>query len=76
MISDFIPKINPAKCTGCNVCVRICPNTVLTLKNDIAVVRNPQACHYTGDCQEVCPTGAISLTYEIIFEIGGREAKL
>ncbi|MFN8454057.1 MAG: 4Fe-4S binding protein [Anaerolineae bacterium] len=67
-ILDFLPQINIAKCTGCDLCVRVCPNGVLSLVKNIAVVTNPQACNYTGACQEICPTQAISLLYEIVVE--------
>jgi formate hydrogenlyase subunit 6/NADH:ubiquinone oxidoreductase subunit I len=67
MISEFLPKIDAAMCVGCELCVKLCPNEVLALVNEIAAVINPQACEYTGACQEICPPGAINLTYEIVF---------
>ena len=70
-VLDFLPIIDSAKCIGCDLCVRACPNAVLSLVENIAVVTNPQACHYTGICQEICPTEAISLLYEIV--VGGKE---
>ena len=70
-ILDFLPKINFAKCIGCDLCVRVRPNAVLSLVKNIAAVTDPQACNYTGACQEICPTEAISLLYEIV--VGGKE---
>ena len=67
MISDFLPKIDQAKCIGCEICVKICPNQALALIDELAVVAHPESCDYTGACQEICPTQAISLAYEIIF---------
>ena len=67
MISEFLPKIDAARCIGCALCVKLCPNEVLALVDEIATVINPQVCEYTGACQEICPSEAISLTYEIIF---------
>ncbi len=64
---DYLPQIDASKCIGCEICVRLCPNQVLALINDIAIVTKPEACDYIGVCQEICPTQAISLTYEIIF---------
>ncbi len=63
----FLPNIDAAKCTACNLCAKQCPNQVLALVDDIAVVAKPDACQYTGHCQEVCPTQAITLTYKIVF---------
>ena len=63
---DFLPQIDAAKCIGCELCIKLCPNHALALVDDTAVIANPQACDYSGACQEICPTEAISLTYEII----------
>lgn len=66
MIADFLPQIDLAKCIGCELCVKLCPNNTLTMIQDIPIVSAPGACTYTGACQEICPTEAISLTYEIV----------
>jgi ferredoxin len=78
MTSDFYPKIDPAKCTGCELCVKVCPNDVLSLVDEVAVVSRPDACDYTGACQEICPTRAINLIFEIVFfyQKGGRTINL
>lgn len=67
MNSAFLPQINASKCIGCELCVRVCPNGVLDLVDDVAAVVNPELCNYSGICQEICPTEAISLVYEIVF---------
>lgn len=66
-ISDFLPQIDPAKCIACELCVRACPNLVLKLINNLAVIAKPAACTYSGACEAICPTGAITLVYEIVF---------
>jgi 2-oxoglutarate ferredoxin oxidoreductase subunit delta len=66
MTSDFLPQIDTAKCTGCELCVKVCPKNVLAVIEQLPVVVNPEACDYRAACQEICPTGAISLTYEIV----------
>ena len=45
-------KLNPARCTDCGACVRVC-------KMDIRAVGDRE-CVHCGDCIGVCPTGAIS----------------
>ncbi len=67
MAVEFLPKIETSKCTGCELCLKVCPNQVWAMVNNIAVVTNPEACDYIGACQEICPTYAISLLYEITF---------
>lgn len=62
-----MPLIDANLCTGCGLCVRVCPNSVLTLKDGIAVVINPQACTYVGHCEQICPTQAISRPFQIVF---------
>ena len=66
MSSEFLPQINATRCIGCELCVKLCPNHVLTMFNNVATVTQTQACEYTGACQEICPTEAISLIYEIV----------
>lgn len=66
MASDFLPQIDPMKCTGCGLCLEVCPGNVLRLAQQIVVVAFPQACDYIGACEAVCPNGAITLIYEII----------
>ena len=66
MGSQFVPKINPLKCFGCELCVKECPNQALAMRDQLAVVSNPAACDYSAICQEICPSQAISLPYVII----------
>ena len=72
MTADFLPQIDLARCIGCELCVKLCPNNTLAMVQDIPIVSAPEACTYTGACQEICPSEAISLTYEIVFS---REKK-
>lgn len=60
------PVIDSGRCNGCGLCVLVCPTHALDLRDELAVVSDPNACHYTGDCVLICPNQAITLIYEII----------
>lgn len=58
---------NMAKhCTGCQLCVSVCPNHVLRPSTDLNKLMQPEASYELGycrpectKCSEVCPAGAI-----------------
>lgn len=60
-----VPQIDPQKCDGCNLCVQACPNHVIALQDNIAVVVNHQQCDYSGLCEQICPRKAIQRLFEI-----------
>ncbi len=46
-------------CVGCGICVEMCPEDVLELKDDICVVVNPDNCIECEACQVNCEYDAI-----------------
>jgi len=46
------------KCTGCGVCVSLCPQGAISLQDGVAVI-DQVLCRKCGDCVEVCPDNAI-----------------
>lgn len=62
-----VPLIDANRCTGCGLCIRVCPTNVLTMRGDIAIVANPQACTYAGHCERICPAQAIHRPFQVIF---------
>ena len=55
-----------SRCTGCQLCVTVCPNHVLRPSGNLANFMHPVASYERGycrpectKCSEVCPTGAI-----------------
>jgi ferredoxin len=68
----FDLTVDKAICTGCDICVAVCPREAVTLrprpKGDDGVARAPEVrvdvkkCDYHGACAVTCPFGAITVT--------------
>lgn len=52
------PSIDKKECTLCNVCVEVCPPSVMKKTGKIEI--NYDSCIRCYCCQEVCPQGAIT----------------
>jgi len=56
---------NPELCTGCGMCVNVCPHGVFAQnghgKGSIVALVRPQACMECGACLVNCPFGAIQV---------------
>lgn len=50
-----------AKCTGCQLCVTVCPHGVFGMDGNRAVVVDRGACMECGACQRNCAFGAIGV---------------
>lgn len=55
-----IATVDSDLCTGCGVCVDMCPMGAISLRDNIAQV-DIQKCTGCGICEDECPVGAISL---------------
>ena len=55
----MIAKVDTQKCTGCGLCVDICPVNAIKVENEKAVISDE--CVGCGACVGQCPVGAISL---------------
>lgn len=53
------PAIDTVECSGCGICVDICPTSVLDISGSVASVINEDSCSGCGECMEECPLGAI-----------------
>lgn len=49
------------KCTGCGMCVTVCPHGVFALSNGRATVADRDACMECGACAMNCAAQAISV---------------
>lgn len=52
--------IDPAACTGCGECVRVCPMRSIAMRGDTAAVTGPWSIG-CGHCAAVCPAGAVTV---------------
>jgi ferredoxin len=59
-----VPTVDRASCTGCGLCVKACPDEVLTLENKKAKAGRGKfmGCIACGQCVAVCPTGSVTVT--------------
>jgi len=55
-------KLNSELCTGCSMCLIVCPHNVFSLINKKSVIENKDSCMECGACQRNCPENAISVT--------------
>jgi ferredoxin len=66
--TDWLPKINRKRCTGCGDCIEICPTKALGQVDGKAQLVDADACTYCTVCEDVCPVNAIALPFLICFE--------
>jgi len=57
---DVSTIIDPKKCSGCGLCIKVCPSGTITMENKIAKVTGEKslAC---GHCAAICPEGAVTV---------------
>ena len=54
-------KLLDDKCTGCGMCVTVCPHNVFAVREKKAGILNRDACMECGACAQNCPGDAISV---------------
>lgn len=54
--------LNRETCTGCGICVKVCPHGVLELSDRKAVLAVEERCIECGACGLNCPVEAIDVT--------------
>jgi formate hydrogenlyase subunit 6/NADH:ubiquinone oxidoreductase subunit I len=64
---DPLPIIDPTSCTGCALCIDLCPTNALGQVDGRSSLVVPEACTYCMVCQDVCPEDAITLPFLIVF---------
>ena len=54
-------KLDPAKCTGCGMCTKVCPHNVLSIHDKKVEIVDINACMECGACALNCPFSALSV---------------
>ena len=54
-------ELDRKKCTGCGMCIQVCPHAVLSLTHGRTRIENRDACMECGACARNCPEGAIGV---------------
>jgi NAD-dependent dihydropyrimidine dehydrogenase PreA subunit len=51
--------LNEQKCTGCGMCLEVCPHQVFQMDGRKARIQDRDACMECGACRRNCPSGAL-----------------
>ncbi|MGD0153774.1 MAG: mercury methylation ferredoxin HgcB [Thermacetogeniaceae bacterium] len=54
-------ELDQYKCTGCGMCMEVCPHEVFTIESRKASIVDKDACMECGACAKNCPVAAISV---------------
>ncbi|MFO7988722.1 MAG: nitroreductase family protein [Desulfotignum sp.] len=63
-VTSAFVNIDPARCTGCGTCVRVCPSDIIFLENRTAYAApdtDAARCLVCGHCMAACPESAIHI---------------
>jgi uncharacterized Fe-S center protein len=61
------PKIVKKKCTGCGVCAKWCPESAITLVDELAVI-TAKKCIGCGECLAMCRFDAVKYNWGATYE--------
>ena len=54
-------ELDQQKCTGCGMCLMVCPHAVLGMNNGHAKIENRDACMECGACAQNCPVDSVQV---------------
>jgi ferredoxin len=54
-------RLDESKCTGCGMCLDVCPHEVFKMNGRHVLIQNRDACMECGACRVNCPAKAISV---------------
>jgi energy-converting hydrogenase B subunit K len=64
-----IQSIDPYLCSGCGLCINICPEDVIRKEGDVAAIVYPEDCLACLACEAVCPLSCIQVSIERAYEL-------
>lgn len=64
-----IRSIDTALCSGCGLCINICPEDVLRKVGDVSEIVYPEDCLACLACEAVCPLHCIQVTIDRAYEL-------
>jgi ferredoxin len=53
--------LDSRKCSGCGMCLEVCPHEVFEMNGKGVLIRDRDACMECGACSRNCPTGALTV---------------
>ncbi len=54
-------ELSQERCTGCVMCIEVCPHDVFVMKNRKAVITDKDRCMECGACSANCAFGALTV---------------
>ena len=54
-------QLDPGRCTGCGMCVEVCPHEVFEIRGRKAFVLDRDLCMECGGCVQNCQFGALTV---------------
>ena len=54
-------RLDEDKCTGCGMCLDVCPHEVFKMNGKHVTIRDRDACMECGACAQNCPANAVSV---------------
>lgn len=64
----YLPAIDPSKCSGCQLCVSICPTGCFVIEKhngNMQILANTSSCTGCGLCSDICYSGACRVDKEV-----------
>jgi Pyruvate/2-oxoacid:ferredoxin oxidoreductase delta subunit len=66
-----LPHIDLVRCTGCGVCVTLCPTHAVEVRDNLAQIVRAADCSFCDVCETYCPEEAIERPFVVTFAPSG-----